>query len=228
MDWKDFWKSESRSFHKIMKMSTAFFAERLKENFIIQNATLLDYGCGPGFLVEHFEKGNEIVGVDINENFIHECKSKFPRQVFHSIQADEAFPPFLIDNRQKFDFIILLSVSQYYPNKEVFGSLLKQLSGLLNNEGKIIVADVLTNRTSALKDLLAVSKRSLVSGNFINLVIFVLYLLFSSYRKVSKEKPLLLFSDVDFENWALTSRLNYEKTNRLTLHPTRTTYILKS
>lgn len=58
----------------------------------LNNATVLDYGCGTGDLYRFFKRrGLDVryTGVDINENFINLAKKKFPECSFKVMNIDD-------------------------------------------------------------------------------------------------------------------------------------------
>ena len=58
----------------------------------LNNATVLDYGCGTGDFYKFLTRRGinvKYTGVDINENFISLAKSKYPECVFKVMNADD-------------------------------------------------------------------------------------------------------------------------------------------
>ena len=58
----------------------------------LDNATVLDYGCGTGDFYKFLKRRGinvKYTGVDINENFISLAKSKYPECTFKVMSADE-------------------------------------------------------------------------------------------------------------------------------------------
>jgi len=58
----------------------------------LNNATVLDYGCGTGDFYKFLKRRGisvQYTGVDINENFIALAKSKYPECEFHVMNADD-------------------------------------------------------------------------------------------------------------------------------------------
>lgn len=58
----------------------------------LNNATVLDYGCGTGDLYKFLKRRGVTVkytGVDINENFINLAKNKYPECTFKVMSIDE-------------------------------------------------------------------------------------------------------------------------------------------
>src|SRR6185436_4364955 len=85
--WSEFWMQEKSGFFKIMKMSTAVFATKFLKQFqVSENSKILDFGCGPGFLIESLlGRGIYSAGLEINPFFVDECKRKFPELSFYKI-----------------------------------------------------------------------------------------------------------------------------------------------
>jgi Methylase involved in ubiquinone/menaquinone biosynthesis len=231
--WTEFWRKEETAFFKIMRMSTSVFARRLISRFQIgEKHQVLDYGCGPGFLVDALVKQRcKVYGADINVQFIQKCKELYPYGLFTVISE----VPSKIENEliqafqdKKFDFIIMLSVAQYFETQEACQKVITILSKFLKKGGSIIIADVITPSTSSFVDLFAVLKFSLVSGNVINLIRFISHLLFSDYRELSSKLKLQSYSDDGMERIALSANLTCNKVEGLTLHPSRVNYVLSS
>jgi hypothetical protein len=99
------------------------------------------------------------------------------------------------------------------------------LKTYLSDEGKIIVADVVDPRTSALRDLIAIKLECIRSGKLIAFARFFFYLLFSNYRQLSTNVKLLRISEEDMQLIAINTRLHCERAPKLTVHPTRTNYV---
>ncbi|MCK9418552.1 MAG: methyltransferase domain-containing protein [Nitrospirae bacterium] len=58
----------------------------------LNNATVLDYGCGTGDFYKFLKRRGisvQYTGVDINENFITLAKKKYPECEFHVMNADD-------------------------------------------------------------------------------------------------------------------------------------------
>ena len=230
-NWLEFWKNETESFFKVMRMSTFAFADRFTRKFNLQDSSVLDFGCGPGFLIDALSgTTDQITGIDINDYFINICKDRYPKNFFvvapSSVEEQILVLKQHLADRQ-FDWIILLSISQYYPTKNEFYQTVKMLSSYLNKGGSILIADVISSRTSPLLDLFAVFKKSVYTGNVIHMIQFLRYLWLSDYRVISSKKPLLKFKAEDFMDWSCDLGLQCTPYTNLTLHPTRMSYCLK-
>jgi SAM-dependent methyltransferase len=58
----------------------------------LNNATVLDYGCGTGDFYKYLKRRDinvKYTGVDINENFINLAKDKYPECIFKVMNADD-------------------------------------------------------------------------------------------------------------------------------------------
>jgi SAM-dependent methyltransferase len=58
----------------------------------LNNATVLDYGCGTGDFYKFLKRRGinvKYTGVDINENFINLAKNKYPECIFKVMNADD-------------------------------------------------------------------------------------------------------------------------------------------
>ena len=191
-DWAHFWENERQSFNTVMKIATTYFASKIENKFQLNSTIkILDYGCGPGFLIDFLAtKEISISGADINKFYIEECKKNHPGSLFLHITNDlELNKKILKDQlkQEKFDLIVLLSISQYLKSVEELEEMTKMLLFYLKDQGKIIVADVINESTSPLHDAISLFIQCLKQGQLIAFIRFISYLLFSSYRKISKE-----------------------------------------
>ena len=68
-DWAHFWENERQSFNTVMKIATTYFASEIENKFQLNSTIkILDYGCGPGFLIDFLAtKEISITGADINQ-----------------------------------------------------------------------------------------------------------------------------------------------------------------
>jgi len=231
--WATFWQNQAHSFDEVMKVSTSYFARRFIDNFkITSEDKIFDYGCGPGFLADSlaaFKIG--VTGADINSSFVEQCLKNHPQSLVFLITIDlDSNQSILNDNLagKKFDYIVLLSISQYLENVNALGNIIKLLKGYLSDKGKIIVADVVDEKTSALRDLIAIKFECIRSGKLIAFARFFFYLVFSNYRQLSRNVKLLRISGEDMQVIAASALLRCERAPKLTVHPTRTNYVFSS
>ncbi|WP_204265937.1 class I SAM-dependent methyltransferase, partial [Escherichia coli] len=81
-----------------------------------------------------------------------------------------------------FDLIIINSVIQYFSSKDIVFDLLFTSKKLLAPNGKIILADVVTQDKGLYKDALAVLKHSLRNGYFWSFLQFMYQAKVSGYN----------------------------------------------
>ena len=229
--WAHFWENEKHSFNTVMKIATTYFASELEKKFHLNSTSdILDYGCGPGFLIDYLAtKEISITGADINQFYIEQCKKNHPRSLFIHITTDlELNKKILKDQlkQEKFDFIILLSISQYFESAEKLDAVIKMLLYYTKKNGKIIIADVIDDHTSSIRDAGSLFLHCLKKNELIAFFRFISYLFFSNYRKISMNAHLLKMSQQSIHQIASDNFLNYENIKGLTIHSSRTSYIL--
>jgi 2-polyprenyl-3-methyl-5-hydroxy-6-metoxy-1,4-benzoquinol methylase len=229
--WDNFWKGQKESFGEIMRVSTNYFGKQLEKRFALKATNgILDYGCGPGFLADYLAgKGIPMTGADINDFYIEQCRVHHPGALFVMITTDpEANRQILRQHLggRKFDYIVLLSIAQYFKDLATLEQVMQMLSEFLSPAGRIIIADVLDEKTSAASDALSLLRHCIMRGQVIRFVRFILYLLFSDYRSISKNTQLLQISEPAIRAIAGQQGLRCDKVSGLTIHTTRTNYVL--
>jgi hypothetical protein len=127
---------------------------------------------------------------------------------------------------RRFDYIILLSITQYFKDENELEKVVNFLSDYLEVNGKIIIADVINEHTSSIQDAFSLLYHCLKRGMLIPFARFIFYLVFSDYRKISKSTNLLQLSDQLITQISKNHSLIFEKIDGLTIHSTRTNYIL--
>ena len=229
--WDSFWKDQRQSFNEMMRINTAYFCEKLSEKIEIENgAEVLDYGCGPGFLVDCLKPGQlSITGADINDFFLDECRRKHPSSLFVKIETDlsvnwKIFHEALKD--KKFDFIILLSITQYFKDLRELEDVITFLLRYTKIGGKIILADIVDSETSSLKDAWFLFLHCLRKGKVSLYFGFISYLLFSEYRKISQNVKLLTISRESLNQIANNNKLDLMCVMGLTIQVSRKNYVM--
>jgi 2-polyprenyl-3-methyl-5-hydroxy-6-metoxy-1,4-benzoquinol methylase len=230
-EWGKFWETQKTAFYEVMKIATQGFAKRLIATCKINDSHhILDYGCGPAFLIDDLQHTTEhIAGVDINPFFIEQAKQHHPRYTFAIISTDIEQTRLTLQQQlagKQYDFIILLSISQYFPDLRSFEQVINMLSGYLSDQGKIVVADVIDETTSSYRDALALLYHCIRRGKIVSFTRFMLYVLFSSYSETSKKAKLLTISYNEINALASDCGLKCDSVPRLTIHPSRSNYIL--
>jgi 2-polyprenyl-3-methyl-5-hydroxy-6-metoxy-1,4-benzoquinol methylase len=229
--WSNFWQRQALSRHEIMRLNTAFFCQNIQRLFPIEKGTrVLDYGCGPGFLLDYLDLNKvNVTGTDINSEFISFCKAKYQRDRFLEISPDVEVTTELLKKEfgyEKFDYVILLSIAQYLPDSRSLDVLIKMLATHLSARGKIILADVIDDNSSMIKDTRSLLYHTVKEKKFAHFFKFMANIFLSDYRKISKLNKLLHVSQADVRVIALRNGMTCEKVDGLTIHSSRTNYIL--
>ncbi|MFZ6000735.1 MAG: methyltransferase domain-containing protein [Bacteroidota bacterium] len=229
--WTTFWKQEQSGFFRIMEKSTLASAQKMEQAGLIREGQkILDYGCGPGFFLDFCAKnGIEIAGVDINPFFIECCQQKHPAGQFALIPGEIENQTEVLEKvfaKQKFNVILLLSVAQYFESPSQLAKVVAILKPLLARDGCIVIADVVTPTTSGLRDAFALGLLCLRNGMVLSFIRFFLYLFFSRYRTASKSAQLRHYTDDEIQQIAKTLDMISIRSAMLTIHPTRSNYIL--
>lgn len=229
--WDKFWKDQRQSFYAVMKIATGFFVTQIEKLYQLKpTSAIFDYGCGPGFVADSLAAKNiQIAGADINEFFIEACRKNHPASLFMLITTDIAANKKILEEQlkeRKFDFIILLSVAQYLKNVSDLEDLIRLLSTYMKASGRLIVADVLDENTSSIRDAFALFIHCIKKGRIGAFVGFISYLMFSSYRTFSKQNKLLQVPEPVIRDMAKRNELQCEKVKGLTLQISRSNYIL--
>lgn len=229
--WGNFWKDQRQSFYAVMKMATAYFVSKFEQRYPLQPTDeLFDYGCGPAFVADSLATRNmQFTGADINDYFIAEARKNHPAARFLLITTDVATNKKILGealNGKQFDYILLLSIIQYFNSTTDLDEVIDLLRNYLKPQGKLIIADVLDNNTSSVKDACSLLLHCIKKGRIGAFVGFISYLLFSDYRKISKANKLLLVAEPTIRAIAARLGLQCEKVNGLTLQTSRSNYIL--
>lgn len=231
--WINFWVNEREAFVKIMALATDFFANQFARKFgPLKEKTVLDFGCGPGLLADSLKSAAvKITGADINQFFLDEYKRKHPEaeliRLPNEYGSDQHILKKLLADRT-FDYIILLSITQYFSDQDDLSRLLRVLKGCLKDGGKIIVADVVPPGHSSVSDGLSLLKHSLRRNHLVEMMFFINYVLSSRYRKHSSKTPLLSFSQDKIEQMATNLGLTCQRVAGMTIHSTRLNFVLAS
>ncbi|TYP99161.1 methyltransferase family protein [Tenacibaculum adriaticum] len=126
---------------KFMSSSVYTYSfDALLQHTKIQNAKILDVGCGPGNITKYPLERNpnfNITGIDFSENMIELAKKNNPETDFKVLDCRN------IDNlKQKYDVIIYGFCFPYISKEETI-KLIKKSKTLLNENGLIFISTMI-------------------------------------------------------------------------------------
>jgi SAM-dependent methyltransferase len=118
---------------------------RIEKIFFKKKGLILDYGCGPGSNGIHFLlNGYKVIFCDISKTALKNLKKKLSKldlkfqKKYRIINVlDE--PSFFKNYKEKFDYIICMSVFNNFPNKIIADKFLKNFNLILKKNGKIVL-----------------------------------------------------------------------------------------
>ncbi len=209
-----------------MSQATLYFAQQLEKVLPSKPSDrFLDIGCGPGFFVGAIKDKCELVhGTDISEKYIQQCKAQYAQYPNVSFSVTKAYDyekynQLIIDNQ--INNVLMLSILQYYKSE----ADVKTLISSLNNTAKhqkftCVLADIIPKKHSTLGDILSITKHALKKGYTLKFFRFLLFAVFSDYRK-TKKTGMLQIDRSFFTNIAQELGLKIEFVNDLTIHSGR-------
>ncbi len=224
--WESFWKENPIGFNSTMSQATLYFAQQLEKVLPAKPSDrFLDIGCGPGFFVGAIkDKCAFVHGTDISEKYIQQCKAQYAQYPHISFSVTkpydyEQYHQLIIDNQ--INKVVMLSILQYYKTE----ADVKELILSLNNTAKhqkftCVLADIIPQKHSTLGDILSITKHALKKGYTLKFFRFLLFALFSDYRK-TKKNGMLQIDRSFFNNIAEELGLKIEFVNDLTIHSGR-------
>jgi 2-polyprenyl-3-methyl-5-hydroxy-6-metoxy-1,4-benzoquinol methylase len=209
-NWLTFWK-EKNAFDDSMVINYAYFLQKV-EKYIkpAPTARVLDIGSGPGNLEDAwYNRVAEIHGLDISEryNIIAREKHKEHSNVFFYDLPENDYLNFSMLNGKKFDIIIVMSVLQYYRNKEEVVQLLENIKKLSAPGAQVLLCDLMV-KNSFLKEIVQVLSEAIKEGKFFSTLSLFFRLRFSSYYKVKKEAGFLVLTQEEWRDIIEKLKLN--------------------
>jgi len=110
---------------------------------------ILDIGVGTGLLpTQMYKEGATIYGIDFSAKMIEIAQEKMPKAKIFLCDFNNTLPKELIS--EKFNYIIS-SYAIHHLNDDKKVELIKQLYGVLDNGGSIIIGDVAFETTEQLQ-----------------------------------------------------------------------------
>jgi len=230
--WEDYWKESPSGFNEIMNQSTVYFAKQYLEHFpITPSDVILDYGCGPGFLINYLQPtGAQFHGMDISDTYIKICKEKYrsnPKLSFSVTQSydfDELKSAII---EKKANKVIVLSILQYYENAQQVEELILYLQEIAKEQPfTCVLADIIPNNHKFIADVMNIIKNALKDKYTFKFFKFILFALFSDYRNV-KKNGFLTIDYPFFENLGKKNKIKTKKIEDITIHGSRYSVLLE-
>lgn len=123
---------------------------RIEKVFLKKKGLLLDFGCGPGQNGLHFLKaGYKVCFTDISDVLIRRLKKKkeiVKNKNFYKIVNTAKESNFFLENKNKFNYIICMSVFNNFESKNIANFYLKNFYYILKKGGKLIIDSNLDNK----------------------------------------------------------------------------------
>jgi SAM-dependent methyltransferase len=180
---------------------------------------VLDFGCGPGFLVERLDGlVKEIHGVDTSAQMIAECRGRFrgrPGIAFHLLSRDRYTDLSFLE--RGITKTIVLSVVQYFRTAADVGELIRSVAAVSAAGARLLIADIPTDSAPIL-DTMELLKSGLSEGFLGECLRFLAQTRFSRYSRVRAEQGLLclplpalkaLVAELSLDAEILTDPLTY-------------------
>jgi putative AdoMet-dependent methyltransferase len=105
-----------------------------------ENSKILDIGVGTGMLTNQLYKDGAVVyGLDFSQSMLQKAQEKMPQAKLIQWDFNNGLPEQL--RKERFDYIIS-SYAIHHLNNDKKVEFFRDLKETLNNDGKIIVADV--------------------------------------------------------------------------------------
>lgn len=107
---------------------------------INEDTSILDLGIGTGLLTtDLYNRGALLIGVDFSEKMILEARDKMPKATFVCYDFNDPLPKEIFE--AKYDYIVSSYAIHHVKDARKI-ELIKGLMNCLNENGKILIADV--------------------------------------------------------------------------------------
>jgi cyclopropane fatty-acyl-phospholipid synthase-like methyltransferase len=212
MNWIDYWDMD-RIFRSVMRRMTEYFFESSNRLLNYQQSdVVLDFGCGPGFLVERLhDRVKEIHGVDTSAQMITECREKFrhcPNVGFTTLLRDR-YTDLSILNPTRFTKTVVLSVVQYFRTVGDVGDLIQSVAAISAPGACLLIADIPTASVPLL-DTLELLKSGWREGYLMECIRFLAQTRLSRYSRIRAEQGLLCLPVSELERLIAERSLDAE------------------
>lgn len=226
MNWIEYWDTD-RIFRSVMRRMTDYFFESSHRLLNYQRSdVVLDFGCGPGFLVERLHRRvKQIHGVDTSARIIDECREKFrhcSNVGFYTLSRDR-YTDLSFLGHARVTKTVVLSVVQYFRAAQEVGDLIQSVAAVSAPGASLLIADIPTDSIPLL-DMLELLKSGWQEGYLMECIRFVAQTRFSPYSRTRAQQGLLclsvselrrLIADLSLDAEILEAPLTY---NRRRLH----------
>jgi 2-polyprenyl-3-methyl-5-hydroxy-6-metoxy-1,4-benzoquinol methylase len=233
LNWQNFWSNNPPLFGVVMQKNSVYFADKLlKAKTILPENSILDFGCGPGYLADLLKnKVASYYGVDISADCVENCKQKFAgyeNMQFSKVISTETTTGLeeTVKKGLHFDVIIVLSVVQYFSGLAKVETLLSDCKSMLSDGGKIILADVIPSHKGLLKDVYSGFADSIQKGYFLSFLRFLFQARFSNYHQLRLDNDLLCITETDIASICQKLQLQYAIMPICTLQHSRVSYCI--
>lgn len=229
-NWLAFWK-EKNAFDDAMGINYAYFLKKV-EQYAKPGAgsVVLDIGSGPGNLEDAWHnRVKEIHAVDISVRYNDMVRAKHQRHqnVFvYDLPDNDYLNLSMIDSR-RFNIIIVMSVLQYYRNKDEIVQLIKNIREVASPGAVLLLCDLMV-KESFLKEIFQVLKDAVKERKLFSVLSLFFKLRFSSYYKTKKQAGFLILSEEEWKEIIDTLKLNARFSEEpLTLQKSRKSLIVQ-
>jgi 2-polyprenyl-3-methyl-5-hydroxy-6-metoxy-1,4-benzoquinol methylase len=233
LNWQNFWSNNPPLFGVVMQKNAVYFADKLlKAKTILPENSILDFGCGPGYLADLLKnKVASYYGVDISADCVEICKQQFTgyeNMQFSKVISTETTTGLeeTVKKGLHFDVIIVLSVVQYFSGLAKVETLLSDCKSMLSDGGKIILADVIPSHKGLLKDVYSGFADSIQKGYFLSFLRFLFQARFSNYHQLRLDNDLLCITETDIASICQKLQLQYAIMPICTLQHSRVSYCI--
>jgi len=231
LNWQNFWSNNPPLFGVVMQKNSVYFADKLlKAKTILPENSILDFGCGPGYLADLLKnKVASYYGVDISADCVENSKQQFAgyeNMQFSKVISTETTTGLeeVVKKGLHFDVIIVLSVVQYFSGLPKVETLLSDCKSMLSVGGKIILADVIPSQKGLLKDIYSGFADSIQKGYFLSFLRFLFQARFSNYHQLRLDNELLCITETDIAAICQKLQLQYAIMPICTLQHSRVSY----
>jgi cyclopropane fatty-acyl-phospholipid synthase-like methyltransferase len=212
MNWIDYWDTD-RIFRAVMRRMSEYFFESSNRLLNYQQSdVVLDFGCGPGFLVERLhDRVREIHGVDTSAQMITECREKFrhcPNVGFTTLLRDR-YTDLSFLNPRRFTKTVVLSVVQYFRTVGDVWDLIKSVAAISAPGACLLIADIPTASVPLL-DTLELLKSGWREGYLMECIRFLAQTRLSRYSRIRAEQGLLCLPVSELERLIAERSLDAE------------------